>query len=205
MLANNNSSQAFNSYKEVPQFPYKIIEALLTSNEEMVEKFWKLLKYAEVDALDKPNLTYDEKLNLIWRGDSIEQNYSVFLKPMVGSSIDTAEAQTQLRLYRFTISPNSRFDSVICFEADFITNEKTSLVYENGILCERTDLMETMFLDIMNGRDISIGSGVIMFDRELSRSCTSQLTMGNSKTFYGRSLIFALEFVGAETGGQCGY
>lgn len=204
MLANGNNSQAFNSFKEVPEFPYRIIEALLTSKEDMVEKFWKLLKYADVEALDKPNLTYDEKLELVWTGDSIEQNYAVFLKPMVGSAIDTASAQTQLRLYRYTISPTTQFESIICFEADFVTNEKTCLVYNDGILCERTDLMETMFLDIMNGRDINIGSGVITFSRELSRSCNSQLTMGNSKTFYGRSLVFALDFIGAETGGNCG-
>lgn len=204
MLGNGNTSQAFVSYKEVPQFPYRIIEALLENKNEQIEDFWKLLKYADADALDRPNLTYDEKLALVWSGDSIEQKYAIFLKPMVGSAMDTAEAQTQMRLYRFTISPNSPYDSIICFEADFITNDKTCLVYKDGILCERTDLMESIFLDIMNGRDIKIGTGYVQFNKELSRTCNSTLTIGNSKTFYGRSLIFALEFVGAESGGECG-
>ena len=170
----------------------------------MVEKFWKLLKYVDVDALEKPNLTYEEKIDMIWNGDSVEQKYNIFLKPLIGSSLDTAEAQTQLRLYRYTISPNTQLESVIAFEADFITNEKTCLVYQDGILCERTDLMETMFLDIINGRDIGIGSGVLTFNREMSRSCSSQLNIGNSKTFFGRSLIFALDFVDGQTGGLCG-
>ena len=170
----------------------------------MVEKFWKLLKYVDVDALEKPNLTYEEKIDMIWNGDSVEQKYNIFLKPLIGSSLDTAEAQTQLRLYRYTISPNTQLESVIAFEADFITNEKTCLVYQDGILCERTDLMETMFLDIINGRDIGIGSGVLTFNREMSRSCSSQLSIGNSKTFFGRSLIFALDFVDGQTGGLCG-
>lgn len=170
----------------------------------MVEDFWKLLKYADVDALEKPDLTYEEKLELIWNGDSVEQKYNVFLKPLIGSSLDTAEAQTQLRLFRYTISPTTKLESIICFEADFITNEKTCLVYQNGILCERTDLMETMFLDIINGRDIEIGSGVLTFNREMTRSCGSQLNIGNSKNFFGRSLIFALQFIDAQTGGTCG-
>ena len=72
------------------------------------------------------------------------------------------------------------------------------------MLCERTDLMESLFLNIMNGRDIEIGSGVITFNREFSRSCSSQLNIGNSKTFYGRSLIMALNFTGSEVGGGCG-
>lgn len=204
MLSNGNNYQAYTSFKEVPQFPYKIIEIFLTSDEEMVEKFWKLLKYVDVDALEKPNLTYEEKIDMIWNGDSVEQKYNIFLKPLIGSSLDTAEAQTQLRLYRYTISPNTRLEAVIAFEADFITNEKTCLVYQDGILCERTDLMETMFLDIINGRDIGIGNGVLTFNREMSRSCSSQLNIGNSKTFFGRSLIFALDFVDGQTGGLCG-
>ena len=149
MLSNGNNYQAYTSFKEVPQFPYKIIEVFLTSDEEMVEKFWKLLKYVDVDALEKPNLTYEEKIDMIWNGDSVEQKYNIFLKPLIGSSLDTAEAQTQLRLYRYTISPNTRLEAVIAFEADNITNEKTCLVYQYRILCERTDLMETMFLDII--------------------------------------------------------
>ena len=52
--------------------------------------------------------------------------------------------------------------------------------------------------------DIEIGSGVFQFNRELSRSCNSQLNIGNSKSFYGRSLILALQFVGADSGGGCG-
>ena len=204
MLANGNSSMAFNNYKEMPQLPYKVIATLLTEESKSAEDFWKLLKYADVEALSKPNLTYDEKVALIWRGDSIEQNYNVFLKPLVGSSMDDAEAQTQLRIFRYTTQPITRFEAVMTIEADFITNEKTCLVYQDGLLCERTDLMESLFLDIMNGRDIEIGSGVVMFDRELSRSCNSQLNIGNSKSFYGRSLVMALEFISGESGGLCG-
>ena len=204
MLANGNSSMAFNSFVEMPQLPYKVLSTLLVEESESAENFWKLLKYADVDALSQPNLTYDEKVALIWRGDSIEQNFNVFLKPLVGSSMDSAEAQTQLRIFRYTTMPITRFDSVITIEADFITNEKTCLVYQNGLLCERTDLMESLFLDVMNGRDIEIGSGFLVFDRELSRSCNSQLNIGNSKSFYGRSLVMALQFISGESGGLCG-
>ena len=204
MLANDNNYMAFNNFKEMPQLPYKVVTTLLTDESKSAEDFWKLLKYVDNDALSKPNLTYEEKMDLIWDGDSLEQNYNVFLKPLIGSSLDNAEAQTQLRVFRFTTMPTSRLEAVITIEADFITNEKTCLVYQHGILCERTDVMESLFLDVMNGRDIEIGSGVVMFDRELSRSCNSQLNIGNSKSFYGRSLVMALEFISGESGGLCG-
>ena len=203
MLANGNNYMAFNDYSEMPQIPYQIVATLLTEKSQLAEDFWKLLKYADADALDKDNLTYEEKIAMVWRGESIEQKFNVFLKPLVGSSLDTAEAQTQLRIFRYTTMPTNQYEAVICFEMDFITNEKTCLVYRDGILCERTDLMESLFLNIMNGRDIEIGSGIITFNRELSRSCNSQLNIGNSKTFYGRSLIMALTFVGSEVGSEC--
>ena len=204
MLANENNYMTFNNFSEMPDFPYKIIEVLLTDTSQDAEDFWKLLKYTEVNALKQKNLTLKEKKAMIWQGESIEQNFNVFLKPLIGSAMDSAEAQTQLRLYRYNTVPTTQFEAIVCFEADFVTNEKTSLVRRNKILCERTDVMEALFLSVMNGRDIEIGSGVFQFNRELSRSCNSQLNIGNSKSFYGRSLILALQFVGADSGGGCG-
>lgn len=204
MLANENNYMAFNNFLEMPDFPYKIIEVLLTDTSQDAEDFWKLLKYTEVNALKQKNLTLKEKKAMIWQGESIEQNFNVFLKPLIGSAMDSAEAQTQLRLYRYNTIPTTQFEAIVCFEADFVTNEKTSLVRRNKILCERTDVMEALFLSVMNGRDIEIGSGVFQFNRELSRSCNSQLNIGNSKSFYGRSLILALQFIGADSGGGCG-
>lgn len=204
MLANGNNYLAFNNFVEMPDFPYKIIETLLTDTSKESEDFWKLLKYTEIDALEKENLTLEEKQALVWQGESVEQDYNVFLKPMIGSAMDSADAQTQLRLYRYNTIPTNQYKAIICFEADFITNEKTSLVRRKKVICERTDVMESLFLSIMNGRDIKIGSGVFQFNRELSRSCNSQLNIGNSKSFYGRSLILALQFVGADSGGGCG-
>lgn len=204
MLANENNYMAFNNFSEMPDFPYKIIEVLLTDTSQDAEDFWKLLKYTEVNALKQKNLTLKEKKAMIWQGESIEQNFNVFLKPLIGSAMDSAEAQTQLRLYRYNTIPTTQFEAIVCFEADFVTNEKTSLVRRNKILCERTDVMEALFLSVMNGRDIEIGSGVFQFNRELSRSCNSQLNIGNSKSFYGRSLILALQFIGADSGGGCG-
>ena len=204
MLANENNYMAFNNFSEMPDLPYKIIEVLLTDTSQDAEDFWKLLKYTEVNALKQKNLTLKEKKAMIWQGESIEQNFNVFLKPLIGSAMDSAEAQTQLRLYRYNTVPTTQFEAIVCFEADFVTNEKTSLVRRNKILCERTDVMEALFLSVMNGRDIEIGSGVFQFNRELSRSCNSQLNIGNSKSFYGRSLILALQFVGADSGGGGG-
>lgn len=203
MLPNHNNTVAFNDFREMPNIPYKIIQVMLKENSQEIEDFWKLLKYSDIDCLSKPNLTRQEKKDLIWQGQTEEQYYNVFIKPMVGSSLDTAEAQTQIRLFRHDTAPNTQYEAIICFEIDFITNEKTTLVKKDGMLVEKTDLMEALFLSFINGRDLEVGSDFFRFDKSLTRSCNSLLGIGNSKSFYGRSVIIGLRYSNTEIGGGC--
>lgn len=229
-LINENSSVAYNNFSEVPRIPYKMLEVLLGENsdeitEDMkygvptkIAEFWKMLKYNTNDCLaekfDKNTnknvpvknwLTFEERKEMIWDGSQADEGQcSIFLKPLIGTSLNTAEMQTQVRLYRISTIPTSQYDSVLCYEFDIITNERTCLVERNKELMERTDLLENTILSIFNGRDIGIGSGYVSFNKELTRSCGSMLNINNSKTLYGRSIVFGLEFMSPEVGGVCG-
>ena len=199
MIRNGNSENAINNFEMLPLIPNQIIEALIKEKSEEAEMFWKLLYYSQPDALEQENLTKKQKVSCIWSGNSLENNYHIFYKPLIGSALDTAQSQTQMRLYRISTVPTSRLESLINFEIVFVTNEKESMVRYQGIFVERTDLMETLFLDILNGRDIDVGVGSLKFDKELSRSCGSTLGINNSKSFYGRTLVMAIRFMSAET------
>lgn len=193
-MNNDNKDIKYNDFKNQPLIPYKILEALLTNTSESVNRLFKLLKYNDIDCLSKPNLTLREKKALIWRGQDIEQNYNIFVKPLIGSSLVDSESQSQMRIYRYSTYPTNKIEATISIQIIFLTNEKSSLVEVDGILCERTDVMESEFLNIINGRDISIGSGYITFDREVIRSSTSQINVSNSRSVYGRSLLIALKY-----------
>lgn len=193
-MENLNNDLNYNNFSNQPLIPYKIIERLVKNNSQSANDLFKLLKYSDIDALDKPNLTTKEKKALIWKGQDLEQNFNIFMKPLIGSSLDDAEAQTQMRIYRYSTYPESKISSVISIQLIFITNEKASLVEKNGVLCERTDLMESEFLDVINGMDIGIGSGFVSFDREISRSSNSQLTVSNSRSLYGRIINLSLNY-----------
>lgn len=208
MLSNKNNILAFNSFLDQPKIPYMIIDFLMESNSTSSENFWKLLQYPDKDALDRPNLTIDEKLKLIWTPKQSnwehEEDFSVFFKPLIGNLLDTAKQQTQLRLFEYSLIPEDRMQSIIVYEFDIITNEKTSMVYYDGVMCERCDLVKAFLLDVLNGADIGIGQNFLRFDRELSRSCQSLTNISNSKVFYGKSLFLALLYVYPESGGNCG-
>lgn len=207
MIANNNSEYAFNDFLEVPNIPYKIVEALITSTSIDAENFFKCLKYSESDCLDKPELTLNEKRKMIWSPDqngwTQEQDFNIFLKPLVGNSLDTAEQQTQIRIYEYNILPTTKFQSVLSYAFDFITEEKTSLIYSNDILVERTSFMQSCILSIMNGRDIAIGQNYFQFSRDFNRYAGSVLNISNSKSFYGRTLIMGLLYSNLQKGGEC--
>lgn len=229
-LINDNSSVAFNNFSEVPRIPYKILEILLGDNDDKITEntkygvptkiaeIWKMLKYNTNDCLEqkfdkkkgefvpiKKWLTFDERKAMIWDGSQADEGQcSLFLKPLIGTSLNTAEMQTQIRLYRISTMPINQYEGVLCYEFDIITNERTCLVERNKELMERTDLIENTLLSVLNGRDIGVGTGYLTFNKELTRSCGSMLNINNSKTLYGRSIVFGLDYASPEVGGICG-
>lgn len=208
MLVNNNSEYAYNDFTAVPQIPYKIVEALITSTSIYATNLFKCLKYSESDCLSKPELTLNEKRKLIWSPDQSgwtkEQDFKIFLKPLIGNSLDSAEQQTQIRIYEHDILPQTKFQSILSYSFDLITEEKTSLIYnDDDILVERTSYMQSCILAIMNGRDIAIGQNYFQFSRDFDRYSGSILNISNSKSFYGRTLIMGLLYSNLQKGGEC--
>lgn len=193
-MNNNNKDIKYNDFSSQPLIPYKILEALLKNNSDHANNLFKLLKYNDIDCLSRQNLTLKEKTALIWRGQDVEQNYNIFVKPLIGSSLVDSESQSQMRIYRYSTYPDNKIEATISIQLIFITNEKSSLVDVDGILCERTDVMESEFLNVINGRDIDIGTGYITFDRQVIRSSTSQINVSNSRSVYGRSMLMSLKY-----------
>lgn len=69
-------------------------------------------------------------------------------------------------------------------------------------MVERTDLMEAYILDVLNGADIEVGSSFFSFyNQELNSIAKSVLSINNSKSLYGRSMVLSLLYVDAKTGG----
>lgn len=207
-MSNTQSKQTFASYLKVSEIPYIIIEKLALSETNISQKIWKLLKYTTTDALGKPNLTFEEKMEMVWTPDkqnSTQQNlFTVFLKPLISSSLNTDESQTQLKIFRNTINALDQYSSVINFEFNVIVNEMASMVYnENNILVEKTDLLESLLLDELQGLDLGVGSSSLMFTRISGGICNSQLSINNGKSLYGRSFIMALRYFNNSKGGVC--
>jgi hypothetical protein len=92
------------------------------------------------------------------------------------------------------MQPTDHLTALLNYEFDIICGERIGLVYdENDIPCTRIDLIEKELLNELNGLD-AFGVGYFQFNRDLSRACSEQLRLSNSKTFYGSSLILAVNY-----------
>lgn len=192
MLNNSNTYASYNNFSTLPMLPYSIVEYLILNGSE---ELWKLLKYQTVNALDNEDLTIEEKKKLIWDGvDPQEENYGIFLKPLIGNSLDSGEEQCQLRIFRYDTTPVNRLQSTVIYQIDIICQEKCANIYYNDYFCERTDVIESLLLKDLNGVNIG-GTGELVFDRTLSRTCKSLMNISNSKSFYGRSLFLAQNII----------
>ena len=106
----------FNKYTSLPSVPYKIISYLAQNNDNI----FKALYYQGSDALVQPNLTLEQKIDMIYVDEGKEADKHIFLKPLIGEEM--IDSVTQLRIYKYGISPIDNMNSVINYRFDMIDN-----------------------------------------------------------------------------------
>lgn len=191
-MANTAKNNTFNS---MPQIPYQILTYLIDNNENL----FKLLKYNSTDALQKDDLTKKEKIALLYTEVGKEDDYHIFLKPLIGEEM--TDSVTQLRLYKARITPTTNLKAVLNYEFDIVVGTKTNLVYDdNGIPCSRLDMIESEIINSLCGTSM-FGVGGFQFNRELSNLCVQNTGLSNSKSFFGSSFVLACNWVEVDENG----
>ena len=183
-------------YTNIQFVPYKIISYLAEHN----QRLFKALYYNTSDALSRPDLTLQQIINMIYVDEGIESDKHIFLKPLIGDEM--TDSTTQLRVYKYGMTPNDSMVSTINYRFDVITGSKISIIYDNGIPCSRLDVIEAELLDSLNGLDL-FGTGKFQFNRDLSTSDKQILTLSNSKNFFGSLMILSVRWVNIDNCGDC--
>lgn len=176
----------YNSLSALPYIPYNILVYLARQDE--AEDLWKMLKYNSYDALSKPNLSFDEKINLIWRSGTQEE-YGVFLTPLIEDAI--CESKSILKIYDYYIHANELYTSTTVYAFDFLYGGQMSLVNYNGVPVSRGDLFINKVLAVLNGAEVG-GVGKLIFYDDMSRYDLAKSIIGNSKTFTGVQLFMSV-------------
>lgn len=168
----------------LPNIPYNILTYL--AKEEQI--LWKLLAYNSYDALSKPDLTFSEKMDLIWK-EGPQEPYSVFMTNIIDDAIP--ESKTILKIYNYYIHAKDLYLAPTVYAFDILYSPKMSLVEYNGIPVSRADLFVNRILTLLNGVEVG-GVGKLVFFDDMSRYDLGRTVIGNSKTFTGYQLFLSV-------------
>lgn len=190
----------YNSLSRLPTIPYNIMVYLAKSTDDEAEMFWKLLAYNDYKALTKDNLTFAQKMKLVW-AQGKQDNYSVFLTNLIEDVM--AESKQIVKIYNYYIHASELYTSTVVYAFDCLYGGQMSLVDYNGIPVNRGDLFIHCILHLLNGVEVG-GVGKLTFLDDMSRYSAARSTIGNNKTFTGVQLYMAVNVgdTGEETG--CG-
>lgn len=177
----------FNSLSALPTSCYAILEYLAT--DPNAEDLWKMMKYADYKALSKPNLTMQEKLDMIWK-EGPQEKYSIFMTNLIEDAM--ANSKCILKIYDYFIHAENLYSSVVVYAFDFLYGGEMSLVDYYGKPVPRGDLFVHKMLQCLNGVEIG-GIGKLMFFNDQSRYDLVKTTIGDSKKFTGVQLFMSTE------------
>ena len=173
-----------NSMSALPYIPYRIL-TFLARNDEII---WKLLAYNDVDALSKPDLTFQQKMDLVWKTGP-QEKFGVFMTNLVEDAI--CESKCILKVYNYFIHASAPYLGTCVYCFDILFGGQMSVVNYDGIPVNRGDLFVNRILTVLNGASVG-GVGQLMFDEDQSRYNLGRTVIGNSKTFTGKQLFMSV-------------
>lgn len=176
----------YNKYISMPYIPYRIIEYLANNNENL----WKILKYNTYDCLSEDDLTFEEKMELVWSHEANQEDYKIFLTALVENMIPISG--TIIKIYKEMTLPRNHINAVAGYEIDILYGGKIALVEYNGIPCNRGDVCEAEILSTLNGVEVD-GVGKLEFSMKKLGSSRSSLNIGDNKSFTGTSLLMGVD------------
>ena len=147
-----------------------------------------ILKYNDYEALSKPNLTFSEKLDMLWKTGP-QEPYSIFLTNIIDDAIP--QSRNILKVYNYYIHASNLYLAPTVYAFDILYGPQMSLVNYNGIPVSRGDLIVNRLLTLLNGREIG-GVGKLTFFDDMSRYDLGRSVVGNSKTYTGYQLFLSV-------------
>jgi hypothetical protein len=179
---------AYDKFESIPLIPYNIISYMINYENDI----WKLLHYNDANAWKSdsshPNLTTEEKSQLIYDGIMPINNARVFTNLGQDDSILAETSFIRVGLPEIIPTNHIRGASTIGFE--ILTHYKVSMLsnYQS-----RADTILQKLIALFNGADID-GIGRIFFDARTNSRCKA-IQIGQVP-YRGKGLIMCANILG---------
>ncbi len=156
--------KSYNDFTAVPELSYNVVSSLFDKEEDL----WRLLAYSDPDALDRrvhPDLTLDEKIALVYRGQDDITNYRVFMDMGMDDTWNVEAAM--LRISPAMVVPDNYVygKNAMSFEvySHFKVNHLSNYTTRSMSIVQR-------IISCLNGSEVE-GVGKLFFDRKASSLC----------------------------------
>ncbi len=160
----NGRKESYNEFTNLPDLSYNVI-AYLIENDDIS---WRLLKYSDPDSMDynkHPNLTLQEKADLIYTGHDNITDCRVFLD--VGMDDAWTQEAAILRVSPIVVTPDTYVYGRIAMSFEVYTHYKVNHLSNHTT---RTVSLIQRLISIFNGAEIN-GLGQLFFDKRSSSLC----------------------------------
>jgi len=152
----------YNKYQNLPLLSYNIISYLIDNN----DLIFKLLKYDDSYAFNKANLTLQEKIDLVYKGQIDTNSYRIFLD--FGSDASILSESTMLRISPLEVLPSNYVYGWTTMAFEVYSHFKTNTManYQTKV-----DTIVQQLLETLNGADIQ-DVGRLVFDPKMRNRIT---------------------------------
>lgn len=195
----------FNRFINLDSIEDRIINYLIESDSVYANRIWKVLKYPDIDALLKPNLTKKEKSELVDNGSASQSEKRVFRYPFLEDAFTVKSSI--LRIYIDSVVPENHLVAKVNIGFDLISNDKINNLYndendslenpetyrpisESIMLKSRNSVLLKNLLAELNGKEIA-GVGVLQFNQDLSMFSQARLGFFNNQNYSGYKVLMA--------------
>lgn len=207
MFESFGSINDFNLFNNLDSIEARVINFIKQNESPEANRIWKLLKYSDIKALFKDNLTSKEKEDLIYT-DEDQAGKRVFNFNLIEDAFQ--ETCSIIKVYTYSVVPSNHLLSTVNIAIDVLSHNKLSNVYnddgdtldggrpveENVNYKNRNMVLMGSLLKILNGAQIE-GVGQLQFNKEVRNSeSRAEMRLSNNTSFYGFRLIFSCEMGG---------
>jgi len=184
-LAPYDTRQAvYNKFEQYPLTSYNIIKFLMNNEEQL----WKILKYNDADAWNKPDLTMAEKGALIYAGQQNVDDFRVFNS--VGQDDSWTIEACLLRIAPLDIIPENHIYGYVTIACELYAHFK---IVSLSNYTNRLDYGTQRIIATLNGADIP-DVGRLYFDYRASTR-TKSMVIG-AIPYKGRATILCNYYLG---------
>ena len=216
-----------NRFENLDSLETKVLQHLVYSNTKHANNFWKLLKYATLDALAQDDVSLADRINLISADCGYPTDKRVFLAPFIDDAWDAQCSSAYIFVDK--IKPMDHTRAAVVLTVELVTHAKVAVINGDGdpVLNPQanpndTNEQEQVIVPIKNRETILVksvlaelnglyidGIGYLQLNKIGSddKSELGGVTMPlfSSRSFYGHSIKFVVEISGVSGSGGYGY